>query len=266
MSGKLTMSQAEAKKKLDAIRKVYEEAMKEPHFSALIMGESGVGKTSCIATGRAPILIDSFDPLGTLVLRDEIQKGRVIVRSFWNEKYDEPTEFEKWKETWDADLKSGFIGSVGTYAIDSVTTLTESLVNWYTKKKRRENQIPQIQDYQVIYNVLKDLVKISSAQGCDFILTGHLVAEKDEVSGRIYAELDTYKRLKSRIPLLFTEKFVLTTRDTSSGNKYVLLTQPDGKYRASTQLGKGGIFQREEEPNLKKLLAKAKLPSGDKQL
>jgi hypothetical protein len=107
---------------------------------------------------------------------------------------------------------------------------------------------------------------MSSAQECNFIATAHLVNQQDELTGEVIAELDTYKTLKSRVPILFTEKYVLQTKETSTGVERYLLTQPKGRYRASTQLGKDGIFDREEIPDLKLLMQKAGLDVSDKPL
>jgi len=259
---KLTSEQARAQ--LADIRAKYAESTKFDNFSALIMGEAGTGKTSIIATGRKPILIDSFDPLNTLVLKELTDKGEVLVRQFWSEQSTAPTEYERWEKQWSKDCDTGFIGMMGTYSIDSCTTWIEALVNAYCKKKGRQDNIPEIQDYQVIYNIIKDTIKISSTQGADFILTGHLVAYQDEVTGRTYSELDIYKRLKTRVPLLFTEKLVTLSKEVPAGIKHVLLTNAAGRYRASTQLGRNGKFANEEEPDIKLLLKKAGLSAEDK--
>jgi len=261
----------DVKRKIDDIRKMYADKTGEGmYFSALIMGLFGSGKTRMIGTGRKPILIDSFDPRGTITLHsvfpDEVRRGEIIIRSFWDERHKRPTEYVKWEKQWESDIKSGFISEFGTYAIDSLTTFLDALANRVGQREGRPEGKLAIQDYVPIYNTLKDIIKISSAQDCDFFLTAHLVTEQDEVTGRVKAEIDTYKRLKSQIPILFTEKYVMTTKDSSKGTIYKLLTQPFREFSASTQLGAGDKFSREEDPDIKKLLKKAGMSCNDKKV
>jgi len=262
--GNKQISREESIKRLEAIRKEYDESGVKDTFSAMIMGMYGTGKTSILATARMPLLLCSFDPRGTLVLRDEIKEGRIIVRTYWNEDSSQPTEYMRWQKDWREDIDSGFLTLFGTYAIDSLTTFITALANYTSKRKGREKGVLAQGDYIPMYASVNDHIKITQAQGCDFIMTGHLVMEKDEIEGRSYAELGVYKGLKVQIPILFTEKYVLEVTNTSKGSEYKLLTGRKGPYRASTQLGKKGIFELEEEPNIKHLLKKAGLPHEDK--
>jgi len=256
----------EAKKKVADLQALYKELMgAEQNFSALVMGIFGVGKTSFIASGRKPVLIDSFDPMGTVVLREEVEKGDVVIRPWWNEKSDNPLMFEAWYEQWEDDCRTGFLKNFGTYGIDSVTTLIQALANRTSKTKGRAAGILAQGDYNPMYATMRDIVKISSTQGCDFICTGHLVMMQNELTSEITAELAVYKGLKMQIPLLFTEKYVLRTGRSSSGAVYELLTRPDGVYHASTQLGCKDKFDAIEKPDMKHLLEKAGLPTTDKE-
>ena len=87
-----------------------------------------------------------------------------------------------------------------------------------------------------------------------------MVNDKDEVTGEISAEIDTFRRLKSQVPLLFTEKYVLIEKN----GQYRLLTKTQRRFRAGTQLGAGGKFNAEEEPDIKTLLRKAGMSTEDK--
>jgi hypothetical protein len=63
---------------------------------------------------------------------------------------------------------------------------------------------------------------------------------------------------------LFTEKYVLLTKKTSSGLDYQLLTQDQARYRASTQLGAGGKLDPIETPDIKHILKKVGRSTEDK--
>jgi hypothetical protein len=263
MEGNITSN-----KKAEEIRSLYMKQSSGDNFTALVMSEFGMGKTSLICTGRKPILIDSFDPRGTVVVEtlypDLIEKGDILIRTFWNESSKAPTEYLRWERQWMDDINSNFLNLFGTYAIDSATTFIDALSYITAKKQDRKRGQLAISDYIPIYNTLKDIIKQTSSQACDFILTAHLVMTQDELTGVVRAEMDTYNKLKSQIPLLFTEKYVLLTKKTSSGLDYQLLTQDQARYRASTQLGAGGKLDPIETPDIKHILKKVGRSTEDK--
>lgn len=248
-------------KKAQDIRDLYKREKRGETASILIMGLFGTGKTRLLASGRRPLLVDSFDPNGTLILerlyKEDIEKGDILIRTFWNEKSTKPTEYNKWERQWEDDIRTGFLDSFGTYAIDSLTTFLDAMSNKVSKLKGREEGSLAIQDYKIIYNSLKDIIKLSSSCDTDFVLTAHLADERDEITGKVISQLAVYNKLKAEIPLLFTEKWVLVNQPGSDGVKRILLTEDYKTYRASTQLGANGTFKPKEEPNLLELLKKA---------
>jgi len=258
----------ESDARAEYFRDMYKEQKMGNTVTALVMGLFGTGKTSLIGTGVRPILIDSFDPKGTVVLQrkyaDEIESGNIIIRTYWNERSSRPTEYSRWERQWEEDIRTNFLDRFGTYAIDSLTTFLDALSNEVARRKGRSEGQLAIQDYKIIYNTIKDIIKLSSSCDCNFILTAHLVDEKDELTGEITAQMDSYKSMKSQIPLLFTEKWVLLNIQKSKGLEHVLLTEDYKRFRASSQLGSGGVFEAQEEPDLKKLLEKAGFSTEDK--
>ncbi len=259
-----------ARKQIEDIRKLYQENKVGQKFSILLMGLFGTGKTSFIATGRKPILIDSFDPNGTVVLerthKEDIEKGDILIRTWWNESARRPQQYKIWERQWEQDIKSGFLNLFGTYGIDSATTFIDALANEIgTREKSAKLPVGALaqSDYQPLYATLKDVIKLTSNQDVDFVLTAHLVDVQDELTGEIRSEIDTFRKLKSQIPLLFTEKYVISTQNTSKGLEYQLYTQDFRRFRASTQIG-ARVFERVEVPDLKYLRKKAGMSIEDK--
>ena len=264
------MEKLEVNKQVEEIQGMYKEMMGEQvAFSAIVSGIQGVGKSTFACTGRLPILIDVFDPKGTLFIHSHpelkklLESGQIIIRPYWNEDSKNPTEYLRWEKQWKEDCKSGFFNQFGTYVIDSGTTLIEAMSNYIRMKKNRTDNLA-IQDYIPLYNAMMDIVKITSSQGCDFIYIAHMVTIQDEVTGEVKSELDTYKGLRSKIPKLFTEKYVLMKKRSPSGPKHVLLTHSTGQFEASSQFASSGNIPDEVEPNLKELLKLAGLPVDDK--
>jgi hypothetical protein len=68
------------------------------------------------------------------------------------------------------------------------------------------------------------------------------------------------------IPIEFDEIWVTHTKSRSTGVEYQIITKHTGPYLASSRIGKGGVFDTYEVPDIKALLKKAGLPVNDKPL
>ena len=277
----MTQEPLQVQKTIDEIQAMYNSMMGDQiAFSCLLMGVFGSGKTLTACTGRLPILIDMFDPKGSIVLhadphlKELVKQKKIIVRPFWKEDSQKPSEYSRWEKQWKSDCESGFLSLFGTYILDSGTTWIEALANYISKTKGGKRNYDlggknitgnlEIQDYIPMYNMIMDMVKLTSSHGCDFIYTAHLLTIEDEVTGSITAVLDTYKKLRSKLPKLFSEKYVIAKTPAPGGAKHELLLHSTGKYEASSQLMASGKLDAKEEPNIKKLLEKAGLPTADK--
>ena len=276
MADEIKVTNEDIKERFGNFQNVYTSAHHVTNFSALIMGLYGVGKTRFLATGRKPILIDSFDPRGTVILEtthaDDIKAGNIVIRTFWDEQARKPSQHEKWEEIFEQDKEMRFFDYFGTYAIDSFTTWLEAVANRVSVEQGRNRKVQKLaqQDYPIIYDYAKDVVKTMSGFTCDFIVTAHLDRYQEDATGSLVTDIRTYKGLRTELPLLFTEKYVLETQDVPkssqhpNGIRYRLHTSAAGTFRASTQLGANGKLNAIEEPNIKNILRKVGLPTDDK--
>lgn len=258
------MEREDIQKQFDKIRSQYSESSKT--FTALVYGEWGCGKTTFLGTGRKPILIDSFDPGGAKVLRKQIEAGEVLVRDFSNEDSDHPTQYILWEQQFERDLKSGFFDNFGTYAIDSLSTMLQSMLNYTANKAKNPDNIPSPREYMIVGKTISDVVKLASGADCDFIMTAHMEMDKDEFLGRIFANIRGFRSVKADLPILFDEKLFLRNSTTPQGTVYEVLTQTNGLYKASTRLGANGVFKPVMPANIKELLKAAGLSTEDKSL
>lgn len=225
-------------------------------FSAIVYGQSGVGKTHLLRTCRQPILVHSFDPNGSLTNRNVAEATNMIVDTrFESESAKAPTAFSLWEKTMELLESQGMFGKLGTFALDSATLWADALMNAVTKAKGRQK--PTYDDYFIVQATIKDWVKRMTMYPCDFILTGHVKIDRDEVSGIVTSEIVVVGSMREFLPLLFDEMYLLTTRQTSKGAEYVLQTQSSGIYKARTRLGTGGLFEPFETPNVMELRRKA---------
>ena len=254
----LKTNRLDIKTELEQLTTMYQNDTTQQGFNLLLLGESGTGKTSIATTCRAPVVIDSFDPGGTKGLKAEIASGKIFVDTRW-EKEDpkNPSVILEWEKVFNERLKSGFFDNIGTYILDSSTTWADAIMNQILKKAGIPGQAPRFtHDYGpqkiIIRNHLQKMLNLS----CDFILTGHLEAQKDEVNGKVKWRYLTTGKGVVTIPLLFDELWVTTTKESSKGVTYQLLTARTSTYLAATRIGRGK-FETYEEPNIKALLKKA---------
>lgn len=244
-------------KRIEEIIRLYEEDKSQRTFNAIIAGDMGTGKTSILATARKPVLVHSFDPGGTKVLRPEIEKGEIIPDTrFEAEDPKSPTVFRLWEEEFKKLRDEGVFNELGTFAIDSITTFADAAMNEILRRQGRSGGVPYQQDYLVQINVLRDYMKVFTTLPCDVIVTAHLDPLKDELTGRVQMQIMVTGKLRVKIPLLFDEIYVATTKRTSKGVEYVLLTRNDGYYQARTRIGRG-VFETYEKPDITYLLKKA---------
>lgn len=244
----------------------YYNSAKTEKFNALIYGSFGTGKTRLLKTARLPVFIDSFDPGGTLTLRDEIEEGKVFADVRWEiDTPKNPTVAVEWEKVYERRKKEGFFAQIGTYAIDSVTTFSDCFVNHYLKVKGRAGGYLYQQDYNEVMASISSAIKDILSLPCDVIFLAHEDVDKDESTGKMYVGPSFIgKSSRNKYPVWFDEIYCALSKQTKDGINYQLLTRSDGMYRARTRLGKGGIFETYEEPDIKKLLKKAGISTEDK--
>jgi len=255
-------------KEVQELQQMYASDPKTESFNALVLGESGAGKSFLLRTARKPVHVDIFDPGGATNLIDLVKRGEIVVDDRWSKEDPlSPRAFRDWEVEMKRRIKEGYFDYFATYALDSSTTWSDAIMNQILKTEGLAGQPPRwAHDYVPQKVKIQNWIKIMLQIPCDFILTGHLEASKDEVSGRVSYRFMTTGKASVTIPLLFDEIYVMDPKSTSSGTEYRVLTQSTGMHIARSRLAREGLLKQYEEPNIKKILAKCGFGTKDKQL
>jgi hypothetical protein len=259
-------------KELRALRELTGTEL-ERGFNCLLLGNVGSGKSPMIgltlsSTPEKPIVVDSFDPDGwnNPLFKEAKDSGRLIVDTRWERSKEtgtavDPTKIPSMYKSFEQEFlrrrSVGFFDSIGTYVIDSFTNYSDSMVAYIGQKNSRPEGKLEIQDWQIISNMIRDTIKMCCSYKCNFILTAHTVAEKDEGTGKLLARLHTQPSLQVRVPSLFSEIYILQAKESSKGIVREVLTQQNGLFNeVRTRLG-AGKFDLREPANFDNLLKKA---------
>lgn len=243
------------------------------HF--LILGDKGCGKTTLFETCPKPVFIHSFDPGGCSVLKKGIDEGDIYVDAAPEfEDPAKPTAYLHWQKDFQRKLNSGFFDQIGTYGIDSATTMGECLAHQIMKKqghlppsdasvafdpKTSGMTMPDWGDYLRYWSLISRRL---GSLPCHTILTGHIERYSDSNTGEVVRGMHLPGQSKERVPILMHELLVLL--QSKDGKTRSLLTTKNKDFQASTRIGGKGVFKPEEPADIQALLKKAGLPYEDK--
>lgn len=261
----------------DRIRKMYADNPSTRKFHGLVIGEKGSGKTSLALTCPGPVLVHSFDPGGTEVLSEAIDAGDVLVDTrFEKEDVNNPTAYMMWEKEFNQLGKEGFFNQIGTYVLDSTSTLCDAVIGQIMKKEQRlpagmgaktgEGQGMRIQDWGTLQRQFTNLSRSLGNLPCHTLILGHVGREQDGVSGKFINTLQLPGKSSDQFPVNLHEFYVLTAvaSRTNGATERKLLTQYDGAYRATTRMGRKEKLDKYEEPDIRAILKKCGYPYEDK--
>lgn len=262
-------------KEAEDMRRRYAENPRNDSFNLIVHGPIKTGKTSLLRTCRFPLLVHSFDPNGTVVLRDLEASGDAILDTrFEEEDPYAPTAARLWEKEFLYLRRIGFFNHVGTYAIDSMTTWSQCIMYEVIKlaagkaskvKPREIGGAPQEQDWLPQMQFIENYMRLFLSLPCDCILLGHSDQPKDRDGNAVGDEgLMITGKLRQRIPALFSEIYYLRIKDFKTGERE-LLTQPTYGIQAGSRLsGKEGLLDKYEPADIKKIMKKVGLSTADK--
>jgi len=261
------------KKEAEKIKRMYEEDPRNQTFNCIIHGPIKVGKTSLVKTCVKPVLIHSFDPGGTDVLKARIASGEILANtSFEKEDPFKPMACQLWEDDFNNLYRRGFFNHIGTYVIDSMTTwaqviMYEVIRRAAAKKKDRScGDHPRKQDWMPQMAFIENYMRKFLSLPCHCILMGHSdQPTDDEGSPTGDKGIMITGKLRERVPALFSEIYYLRMKDFKKETRE-LLVKPTYGIQVGTRLGNGGKLDKTEPPDIKAIMRKVGLDTTNKPL
>lgn len=246
-------------KGFESVKSAYEE-IPENSFSALLLGESGTGKTIMCETLPGKTLIHSFDPRGLESIEQTIKEKDILPDIRWEKSTASRPLAGAWQQEFNRLKRNNLFKEFDNYVIDSYTFFSQMFIDQIAKENGRSNGLLQIQDWQILGNTIKDTLKECCALPCRFILTAHIIplteedmtGKKRTIAYTIYAN----PKLQLYIPALFSEVYCLRTKTVGNKPTRELITDRYQNYLSKTRKGRDGKFDLIEKPDFGVLLKK----------
>lgn len=206
-----------------------------------LLGDTGSGKTSLLPTLPGRKFAYLFDPNAILSLRghdleyEEFLPDRLnlSVKSLKKDVGDKTTSFKndlfvEWEKNFNAKLDSGYFNNFDVIAFDSATTFLDLIMDRVLTINARAGQWPQQDDYgpqmMTFTNVCRSLMSL----GKTIFMTGHMETKQDELTKRIFRQPMLTGRLRTKIPLLFSDIFICEAENDGRGKiTHKIQTSPD---------------------------------------
>lgn len=261
------MPSLDIQKTREELRNMY-DASHAKKVNFLLYGGVGVGKTTmAVETAPKPVLLHSFDPGGSDSIDPAlIASGEVLVDNRYEiEDPKNPKAFALWDQEFHKLVNGGFfsrngaawVNSIKTFVLDSATTWASAAMYTVLKRAGRTAGVPQQNDYLPTMTMLENALKVVLSLPCHVVFICHEKADKDEITGKIHGAPLLTGKLTQRIPLMFNEIYHLVTKESSKGTEFLAQTQGDSTFSARTRMGRRGLFDKFERPDIEYLLKKA---------
>ncbi len=227
------------------------DAKLKPQTLILNLGDTGSGKTTLLATYPGKVFAYLFDPnalrslkgfdieyeeflpdvlsLDIKSLKKErgVSKGDKFASERKVDKAQESETYSNWEKDFYQRLDDGYFEDFDCIAIDSGTTFQDAIMDRLLFINGRPGQFPQEDDWPSQMVTFSNTMRLLTSLGLDIYVTGHCELKQDILKRIINQPLMT-GRLKTKIPLLFSEIWHSESETDNKGNQhYKIRTMPD---------------------------------------
>jgi len=237
----------------------------------LAYGKAGSGKTSLFRTIPGRKFLYMFDPAGlnSLSSDDDITFEEFLIdivpmsvntlkgsKDSSSPNYQSMETYSRWEndfqmrldKNWFTDSSvevDGVKGGFDVIGFDSLTTLTDIVMDRILQLNQRAGKNPELGDYGILTNTLSRIVRNAAATNCTIFLTAHEQTQQDKLMRSISNEIMVPGQLRVKLPLLFSEIYHCTAEVDSKGlPRYKIATIAEELFplaRASNVMKNAGL-------------------------
>lgn len=208
----------------------------------LILGDTGSGKTTQMLTLPGKTFAYLFDSNALLSLRgydidyEEFLPDQLnlSVKSLSKDKGGDKNSnhtnqmYSEWEKDFNEKLESGFFDQYDNIGFDSATTFLDLIMDRILTINGRAGQWPQQDDYGPQMVAFTNVVRTLTSLGKTIYMTGHLEVRQAEGSAKMLRQPMMTGRLRTKIPLLFSDIMIAEVSNDGKGNiSHTLQTVPD---------------------------------------
>jgi len=222
----------------------------------------GAGKTTQILTLPGKKFLYIFDPntlpsleghdvdyrtfvpditdldISAKTLKVDKSTGKVVGDRPKGGRLPEPTTYRDFEDDYTSRLDAGFFNKYDWLCFDSITTLSEIILDRIQWLNGRLGKHPEQADYTAEMAAVRNVIRCASGMtACNLYVTGHVETIKDDSTGKTFNQPLITGRNRIRVPMRFSQIYALEGKD--------------GGYSCQTQSDRWYPFLRTNIKNLK---------------
>jgi hypothetical protein len=214
--------------------------------SVLALGEIGNGKTSQFLTLPGRKFMYCFDPGALRAIQGydieyeefvadamdldisvhSLAKSVTPDRSRVRKKI-EPVTYIKWEEDFETRLSNGYFKDFQWLGFDSMTTFSDIIMDRVQYLNGRLGKQPEQGDWSAQMTTIRNVMRAAHGAGLGIYTCAHIDMRQDEVSKRITNQIMLTGRLRTQLPLLFTQVLLFLSDSDMKGRQFLMQTAPD---------------------------------------
>jgi hypothetical protein len=229
----------------------------QPNPKIVVYGKAGSGKSTLLRTIPGRKFVYMFDPAGlnAFTATDDIYYEEFLVATIpmsvntlkgvkdsASPNYQSMDTYSRWENDFQNRLDKGWFtnkdveidgvkGGFDVIAFDSLTTLTDIVMDRILQLNQRAGKNPELGDYGILTNTLARIIRNAAAGNCIVFLTAHEQAVQDKLLRTVNNEIMVPGQLKVKLPLLFSEIYHCTAEVDAQGKPlYKIATIAEDMY------------------------------------